>query len=78
MTPRENEILALVAAGHGNRQIADRHFLSTRTVENDVSAILAKPGAASCTEGTVVAKRLGIIPQVLLSNLSSAPVGCTP
>lgn len=63
LTRRETEILELLATGHGNRAIAGRLFLSPRTVENHVSAILAKLGVATRAEATVAAARLGIISQ---------------
>ncbi|HYU62535.1 MAG TPA: AAA family ATPase [Verrucomicrobiae bacterium] len=44
LTERETEILGLVAGGLTNAQIAERLFLSTKTVDHHVSAILAKLG----------------------------------
>ena len=44
MTPREVEVLALVAAGHSNRAIAQRLYLSARTVEKHVERVLMKAG----------------------------------
>ncbi|MEV0148825.1 MULTISPECIES: AAA family ATPase [unclassified Nonomuraea] len=46
VTDREAEVLALVAEGLGNAQIAARLHLSVRTVETHVSRLLAKTGAA--------------------------------
>jgi DNA-binding CsgD family transcriptional regulator len=63
LTRRESEIVALIGAGHSNQQIASRLFLSTRTVENHVSAILIKLGAGSRREAASAAERLGLIPQ---------------
>jgi two-component system response regulator DevR len=42
LTPREREILPLIAAGQTNREIAAAVFLSDKTVKNYVSSILAK------------------------------------
>ena len=44
VTEREADVLALVAQGLGNREIAERMFLSPRTVEKHVASLLAKTG----------------------------------
>ncbi|WP_426516825.1 AAA family ATPase [Diaminobutyricibacter sp. McL0618] len=50
LTRRERQILALVAEGLTNRQIASRLYISPKTVSVHVSAILAKLGATNRTE----------------------------
>jgi DNA-binding NarL/FixJ family response regulator len=60
LTAREREILALVAEGLRNAEIAQRLFVSPRTVDNHVSAILRKLGAASRGEAVRNAARLGL------------------
>jgi DNA-binding NarL/FixJ family response regulator len=60
LTPREVEVLALVAAGRSNRQIAQALFISPKTVGVHVSNILAKLGVASRVEAAAVAHRLGL------------------
>jgi DNA-binding CsgD family transcriptional regulator len=50
ITSRELDVLRLVAAGHGNADIAQRLFLSSRTVETHVSNLLAKTGAGNRAE----------------------------
>jgi DNA-binding NarL/FixJ family response regulator len=50
LTEREQQVLSLVAEGLSNRQIADRLFISIKTVSVHVSAVLRKLGAASRTE----------------------------
>ncbi|MGI5240299.1 response regulator transcription factor [Dactylosporangium sp. CA-139066] len=47
LTAREQEVAALVAEGLSNRQIAERLYLSARTVENHVTHILVKLGFES-------------------------------
>ena len=61
LTPREGEILALVAEGRSNGEIGKQLFISTKTVSVHVSNILAKLDAASRTEAAAVARRRGLI-----------------
>ncbi len=49
-TPAEAAVLALVAEGLTNREIADRRGVSERTVANQVAALLRKHGAGSREE----------------------------
>jgi DNA-binding CsgD family transcriptional regulator/tetratricopeptide (TPR) repeat protein len=63
LTPREMEILALIAEGRRNAEIAEHVYLSPRTVAHHVSAILAKLGVQSRTEAVREAARLGITGQ---------------
>jgi DNA-binding NarL/FixJ family response regulator len=44
LTPREREVLALLAEGCSNQAVAERIFVSQRAVEKHVTAILAKLG----------------------------------
>jgi DNA-binding CsgD family transcriptional regulator len=60
LTPRETEVLALVAEGLRNADIAQRLVVSTKTVDHHVSAILAKLGVRSRAEAAGAAARLGI------------------
>jgi len=52
LTPREREIAGLVAQALSNREIAERLFLSERTVEGHVRNILARTGTSSRVELT--------------------------
>lgn len=61
LTPREAEILALVAQGRSNREIGTQLYISAKTVSVHVSNILAKLGAAGRTEAVAVARRRGLI-----------------
>lgn len=61
LTPREEEVLALVAVGRSNGEIARGLFISAKTVSVHVSNIMAKMGAASRTEAVAVARRQGLL-----------------
>ena len=52
LTEREAEVLALVAAGRSNREIAEALVLSSKTVARHLSNIFAKLGVASRTQAT--------------------------
>jgi DNA-binding NarL/FixJ family response regulator len=60
LTPREAEVLTLVAAGRTNRQIGDELFVSGKTASVHVSNILRKLGVNSRVDAAAVAQRLGI------------------
>ena len=62
LTPRESEILALVAEGRSNGEIGKQLFISTKTVSVHVSNILGKLSAASRTEAVAIARRHGMLP----------------
>ena len=62
LTPRQAEVARLLVEGLGNPEIAARLFLSPRTVEHHVSAVLAKLGAADRDEAARKADRLGLGP----------------
>jgi DNA-binding CsgD family transcriptional regulator len=63
LTTRELDVLALLAQGLRNQQIAQRLFLSSKTVDHHISAILRKLGARNRSEAGGEAVRLGLIPQ---------------
>ena len=60
LTDREREVLALVARGLSNQQIADSLVISERTARTHVSNILGKLGVASRTQAALLAIREGI------------------
>ena len=60
LTERELTVLAHLAAGHTNRQIAGELFLSTRTVDMHVRNILPKLNAANRVQAAATAQRLGL------------------
>ena len=61
LTARELEVVALVADGLRNAEIAARLFLSEKTVAHHVSAILRKLGVATRSQAGAEAARLGIV-----------------
>jgi two-component system, NarL family, response regulator YdfI len=61
LTPRELEILEMMAEGMSNRTIAARLGISSQTVKFHVASILAKLGAASRTEAVTFGVRHGLI-----------------
>jgi DNA-binding NarL/FixJ family response regulator len=61
LTPREREVLSLVAAGRTNRQIGAELFISEKTAGVHVSNILGKLGAGGRTEAAAIAHRLGLV-----------------
>ena len=61
LTPREQEVLQLLAEGLPNKSIADRLGITEHTVKFHVNAILGKMGAQSRTEAVTRATRLGLI-----------------
>jgi DNA-binding CsgD family transcriptional regulator/tetratricopeptide (TPR) repeat protein len=63
LTPREHEVLTLLAEGRTNRQIGQALFISAKTVGIHVSNILAKLGVTSRVEAAAVAHRGGLVDQ---------------
>ncbi len=61
LTPRELEILCLLAQGLDNAAIAQRLVVTVRTVQNHVSTIYDKLGVTSRTEAALVAIRHGLV-----------------
>ena len=61
LTGREVEVLALVAAGHTNREIGDRLFISEKTASVHVTHAMDKLGALSRYEAAAAATRLGLL-----------------
>lgn len=61
LSPRELEVLRLVAGGRTNRKVAEILFLSTRTVDRHLSAAMRKLGVSSRTALAVVAHDTGLL-----------------
>ncbi len=61
LTPRELEVLRLVAGGFANREIAEVLHLAEGTVKNHVSSVLAKLGVTDRTRAVLRALRMGLL-----------------
>jgi DNA-binding CsgD family transcriptional regulator len=61
LTARQAEILELLSEGFSNTEIADRLFVSPRTVEHHVSALLAKLDSSNRAEAVQAASRQGLL-----------------
>jgi two-component system, NarL family, response regulator LiaR len=62
ITPRELEILELIANGLSNREIADKLFVSESTVKTHSSRLFDKLSAKRRTQAVQIGKELGLIP----------------
>lgn len=62
ITKRELEILALIAQGMSNREIADRLFVSENTVKTHSSRLFDKLSAKRRTQAVQIGKEIGLIP----------------
>jgi len=60
LTPREEEILKLLATGESNREIAKRLFISEQTVKNHVASIFRKLQVNDRTKAALLAVKLGL------------------
>ena len=60
LSPREKEVLLLIAEGRTNREIGERLFISQKTVGVHVGNILSKLGVSGRVEAAAVAIRLGL------------------
>jgi DNA-binding NarL/FixJ family response regulator len=61
LTAREHEMLQCMAAGLGNKQIAEQRELSLHTIRNHVQNVLTKLGAHSKLEAVAIAAREGLV-----------------
>lgn len=60
LTQRESEVLALVAQGYGNKEIATRLFISTNTVKRHLKSIFAKLDVNTRAAASAYAMRIGL------------------
>jgi DNA-binding CsgD family transcriptional regulator len=68
LTARELEVLALLADGLTNAQLADRLFLSEKTVDHHVSSVLRKLGEPNRAAAAAAARQRGLVP-----NMGTSP-----
>ncbi len=61
LTPREGDVLRLLAEGHSDREIAEALFIGPRTVQTHVANLFAKLGVNARAEAAAVAVRQGLI-----------------
>jgi DNA-binding CsgD family transcriptional regulator len=61
LTPREHEILVLIAAGHSNREIAEKLFVSENTVKTHSSRVFEKLGVNRRVQAVQKGRELGLI-----------------
>ena len=62
ITPREHEILGLIAEGLSNREIGERLFVSENTVKTHSSRLFDKLGAKRRVQAVLKGRELGLIP----------------
>jgi DNA-binding NarL/FixJ family response regulator len=70
LTQREHDILALLAEGKSNREIAQRLYLSEKTVKAHLAAIFRKLGVTNRTQAAMMAVQMGVgpVPGALVAN----------
>jgi len=77
LSRREGEVLDLIAEGRTNREIAERLFISERTVHIHVGKVLAKLGVSGRVEAAAVAIRLGLAGTGAGAGQTDRPGGAT-
>jgi DNA-binding NarL/FixJ family response regulator len=62
LTPRQHEVLILLAEGLSNQEIANKLHITISTVESHLHAIFSRIGVESRTEAAILAVRAGLVP----------------
>lgn len=73
LTPREVEVLTMIARGHSNREVAQRLHLSEKTVGNHVEHIYAKIGSSTRAEASLFAMRHGLLDSATGEKMRRSP-----
>jgi len=60
LTEREQEVLTLIARGHGNNEISSELFLSLKTLQNHVSNVFRKLQVADRAQAVIRAREAGL------------------
>jgi DNA-binding NarL/FixJ family response regulator len=69
LTPRERQVLTLLAGGHNQEQIAGELVISSKTVATHIQRTLAKLGVHSRAQAVAVAHRSGLVPDEFEAHL---------
>jgi ATP/maltotriose-dependent transcriptional regulator MalT len=64
LSPREFEVLQLIAKGHSYQEIADHLFLSITTVKTHASNIFSKMNVQRRTQAVMLAQKSGLLPPI--------------
>ena len=78
LTPREREVLTLMAQGHRNPEIAEALCVSLKTVEFHVSNILSELGARTRLEAVINAQTYGLVPPALMPPIGKESTRIAP
>lgn len=78
LSPRQHEVLVVLAAGLSNREIASRLGISERTTRTHVSGILDKLGLRSRTQAALYAVEQGLVAQIPVPRRSADHEGAVP